>query len=198
MKWFVFTVAAVSIVFFHAAAAADTEIVIHSSAIQKILMKEVFTQGGRKYILGDPSSPCMYAHLSHPEVVIAAGKIHLKSYFKGMIGYDTGEQCIGLNDAFYVTMSGVPYYKDGIIGLSQIETGDLSGNAQFDKYLAPFIKQELPGTLQHNLTQEIRSLLQRNHAALPCQVEMTTLDIPQIQAENNTLNLKLTTHIILK
>lgn len=179
-------------------ASAAVELKIHATAIQKILDTEVFTQNGRNYLFGEPTTPCMSAYLADPKVSMKGGKLHVKMHFTGSIGREIGENCIGLSDDFDVTMTGIPVFRQGTLSIDSVEVTGLSGNPKFDEYVVAFVKQELPKMIEYKLLEEIQKLLVENRDEVPFRIDLLSLDIPRIEVREHLMVLTLDVNLEIK
>ncbi len=167
------------------------ELVIHETAIQKILEKRIFTPNNRKYLMGTPADKCLYAYLSNPDVSVADGRLFIRMHFFGSLATEIAGNCIGLASDFPVSMNAVPYYRDGILGFEDICVDEVSSNKEFNAYLDDFLKKELPRYLQRDLDAEIKAMLQRNRAKLAYTINIGHIDITNIRAEKKKLSMKV-------
>ena len=174
------------------------EITLHSSAIQKLLVERAFNQNGRKYLFGRADTRCMNAYLYDPRVSIEGGRLILRSNFSGNIGQELNEDCLGLSESFPVTMTGVPFFRGGTVGLEQIEISELSGIPQFNNYITQFFEEELQRIFSHDLNREIRQLIAANKGDIPYDMEVLDLDISRIVAADEILGLWVNFHLVLK
>jgi hypothetical protein len=179
-------------------ASMAVEVTLHSSAIGKLVEERVFNQDGRKYLFGNPDTRCMRAYLYDPRVSIDAGRLILRSKFNGILGQELNEDCLGLSESFPVTMTGVPYFRGGTMGLEQIQISGLSDIPQFNDYITRFFEEELHRIFSHDLNEEIRNLIAQNRGAIPYDVEVLDLDISRIVAADEILSLWVNFHLVLK
>jgi hypothetical protein len=162
------------------------EIVIENTAIEKMLMDEVFIDRGRYHLL--PETRCQFAYLTSPAVSISQGRIRLKSRLTGRLGVEVGGQCSGLSDAFDVTVSGQPYFSGERLGLKDLRVDDVS-NPVYKPMLQVLATQGLPQAIDINLREGVQQVLAGQRPSY--QVEVGRLSVTELTAENNRLSARL-------
>ncbi len=168
------------------AAGWASEIVIENTAIEKMLMDQVFVDRGRYPLV--PESRCQFAYLSSPAVSIAQGRLRLKSRLTGRLGLEVGGQCTGLNDAFDVTVSGQPYFSGERLGLKDVRVDDVS-NPFYKPMLQVLATQALPQAIDINLREGVQQMLAGQRPAY--EVTVGRLLVTELTAENNRLFARL-------
>ncbi len=101
------------------ARAADVQ--ISFSALERMLAAQLFTDEGRRYVRGSRSAKCNYAWLEAPKVQNAGGRLLIRARFTGRTSVDLFGRCIGLGDSFSLTITAVPIYEKGNIGLKDVK-----------------------------------------------------------------------------
>jgi hypothetical protein len=110
------------------ASARSVELQIEFKALERILAEQVFTEEGRRYVKGDPANRCNFAYLEDPKVDADAERLRIRAKFTGRSSLNVLRQCVGLGDAFHVTITAKPVYKDGNLRLADVSaTGDRTG-----------------------------------------------------------------------
>ena len=162
------------------------DIVIENTAIEKMLMDEVFIDRGRYHLL--PETRCQFAYLTSPAVSISQGRVRLKSRLTGRLGIEVGGQCSGLSDAFDVTVSGQPYFSGERLGLKDLRVDDVS-NPVYKPMLQVLATQALPQAIDINLREGVQQVLAGRRPSY--QVEVSRLSVTELTAENNRLSARL-------
>ena len=109
------------------AAGAESEITIQNTAMQRMLMDEVFVDRGKYHLMRQ--SRCQFAYLESPAVVISRGRVRIKSRLTGQVGMEVAGKCAGTGDAFDVTVSGRPYFSGENLGVTDIRVEEVSNEA---------------------------------------------------------------------
>ena len=168
------------------AAGQASEITIEHTAIEKMLMDQVYVDRGRFHVM--PEAQCQYAYLTSPAVSIAGGRVRIKTRLTGMFGALVGGQCSGMSDAFDVTVSAVPYFSGESLGLKDVRVEEV-GNPVYQPVLQALMTQTVAPALEINLRQGLQRLL--SDARAPYAVVIGRLDVSDIRAEGNRLSARL-------
>jgi len=165
-----------------------SEISIQNTAIEKMLIEELFIDRGRYDLLQE--TRCQYAYLDSPSVTISQGRVRIKVRLSGKLAVEVGEQCVGgSSDVVRLTVSGKPTYAGEKIGLTDIRVDEVSNEA-YRMLLQQFLESAVPRAVNIN----VREGLQRVLADLQAKVEVTVsqLSVTELIAENNILHALLT------
>ena len=166
--------------------AADSQITISDSAIRKILIDQLYTDNGKYHLLR--ASPCQFAYLESPVVVVLRGRVHLRTRLTGMLGAESATGCNGTPESFHVTISGRPYFSGEFLGLSDLRVDD----APTDLYkvvLQSFLDSALPRAMQINLREGLEQMLAAQGAAYDVSVEK--IQVSDLSADNDHIRLDL-------
>lgn len=108
--------------------ASAVELHIQFGALERMLAQQVFTQEGRRYVHNDPKNKCDFAYLEKPHVGNDGTKLKILARFTGRSALNVFGQCVGLGDAFDVTLTATPEFRAGYIALGGVAaTSDKSG-----------------------------------------------------------------------
>jgi hypothetical protein len=165
-----------------------SEISIQNTAIEKMLMEELFIDRGRYNLLQE--TRCQYAYLDSPSVTISQGRVRIKVRLSGKLAVEVGEQCVGGgSDVVRLTVSGKPTYAGEKIGLTDIRVDEVSNEAY-----RMLLQQFLESAVQRAVNINVREGLQRVLADRQAKVEVTVsqLSVTELIAENNILHASLT------
>jgi hypothetical protein len=167
-------------------AAPASEISIENTAIEKLLLDQVYIDKGRYHLV--PETRCQYGYLTSPSVSISQGRVRLKSRLTGRLGFEVGGQCSGLSDAFDVTVSGQPYFSGERLGLKDVRIDEVS-NPLYKPMLQVLAAEALPRAIDINLRQGVQSVLAGQRS--PYDVAVGRLSVTELTAENNRLFARL-------
>jgi len=168
------------------ASAADSTLVIESTAIEKKLREQFFTDKGRFWL--NNSDACNQAWLESPKVTASAGRLRIAAFFSGRMGAQVGGQCVGGADAFNATASGKPFYRDGRLGIEDIRIDSLSKEI-YRPLLQPVFSSMVPKALDINLKETVVGLIAGRTA--PYEVEIKDLIATEVTADADRVNVKL-------
>jgi len=113
-------VALLAMVLACADSARAVELHLQFGALERLLSQQVFTQDGRRYVRGSATTKCNFAYLEKPHVDGADGQLRIHARFTGRSALNMFGQCVGLGDAFDLTVTATPVYKDGNIALKNV------------------------------------------------------------------------------
>ena len=85
-----------------------------------MLAQQVFTQDGRRYVHNDNTNKCNFAYLEKPQVRGGEGKLNIHARFTGRSALNMFGQCVGLGDAFDLTIAATPRFRDAYIALGGV------------------------------------------------------------------------------
>jgi len=180
-------VALLSILFVAAAAwSADSTLVIENTAIEKKLREQFFTDKGRYWL--NNVDTCNQSWLESPKVTASAGRLRIGVFFSGRVGASVGGQCRGGADAFNVTASGKPFFRDGRLGVEDIRIDSISKEI-YRPLLQPVFSSMVPKALDVNLKETVVALTAGRTA--PYEVQINELIATEVTADADRVNVKL-------
>jgi hypothetical protein len=180
-------VALLSILFVAAAAwSADSTLVIENTAIEKKLREQFFTDKGRYWL--NNVDTCNQSWLESPKVTASAGRLRIGVFFSGRVGASVGGQCRGGADAFNVTASGKPFFRDGRLGVEDIRIDSISKEI-YRPLLQPVFSSMVPKALDVNLKETVVALMAGRTA--PYEVQINELIATEVTADADRVNVKL-------
>lgn len=168
------------------ASAADSTLVIENTAIEKTLREQFFTDKGRFWL--NNTDACNQSWLESPKVTASAGRLRIGVFFSGRVGAQVGGQCVGGADAFNVTASGKPFYRDGRLGVEDIRIDSLSKEI-YRPLLQPVFSSMVPKALDVNLKETVVRLLAGRTA--PYEVEINDLVATEVTADADRVTVRL-------
>jgi hypothetical protein len=180
------------------AALAAVEVHIQFAALERLLTEQVFTNEGRRYVRGDKTNKCNFAYLEKPEVRGEGGRLRMRARFTGRTALNVAGQCVGLGDAFEVTVTALPLYQDGAIGLQDVKvTSERKGGYYIRKVCAA-----LQASLAKGFTYPLAAAMQRaleDPATLPAyKREVRKFTVPEIRVTSDALVLQVEFELTVK
>ena len=139
--------------------ALAVEIDVSFDALEKIIGAQMFTEEGRRYVKGSKTAKCSYAYLENPHIAGAGDKLRISAKFSGRSGVDMFGRCVGMGDAFDLTILATPYASGGAVMFKDVEA-DANGRHGFyvDRVIAQ-LKKTFASTFKFNIDQEAKRLL---------------------------------------
>jgi hypothetical protein len=139
--------------------ARAVELQIAFQALERMLAEQVFTEEGRRYVKGDRANRCNFAYLEDPKIDADGGRLRIRAKFTGRSSLNVLGQCVGLGDAFPVTVTARPVYKDGNLRLTDVSaTGDRSGF--YIRRVCAALSSSLGSDFKYPLEAEAKRLLE--------------------------------------
>lgn len=165
---------------------ADSTLIIESTAIEKKLREQFFTDKGRYWLSN--ADACNQSWLESPKVTASAGRLRIAVLFSGRVGASVGGQCMGGADAFNATASGKPFFRDGRLGVEDIRIDSLSKEI-YRPLLQPVFSSMVPKALDINLKETVVALMAGRTA--PYEVQINELIATDVTADADRVNVKL-------
>jgi len=171
----------------HAAGTAS-EIAIQNTAIEKMLMDELFIDRGRYNLLAE--TRCQYAYMDSPAVAVSQGRVRIKVRLSGKLGVEAGGQCVSSgSDVVQLAVSGKPTFSGEKIGLTDVRIDEISNEA-YRVLLQQFLENAVPRAVQINVREGLQRMLAERQTKY--EVVISRLSVTDLTAENNVLRAVLT------
>ncbi len=170
--------------------ARATEIQLSYAALERLISQQVFTDDGRKYVRGAKETKCAFAYLENPKISGSGEQVAIKAKFTGRSAIDMFGHCVGLGDAFDLTVFGVPYYDKGRVSFKNIAV-ETSRDSFYIRRVRQALMQSLSKQFEYNIQTDAKRLLEQaspDPKAL-FQREMVRFDVTQIRATPSALVL---------
>jgi hypothetical protein len=170
------------------AAGPASELTIQNTAIQKMLMDELFIDKGRYQLL--PQTACQYAYVDSPTVTLSQGRVRIKVRVSGKLALEVGDQCVGsASDVVRVAISGRPVFSGEKLVLTDIKVDEVSNEA-YRVLLQQFLESAIPRAVEINVREGLQRMLATRHSTYD--VVVSQLSVTDLTAENNLLSAMLT------
>ncbi|MBI4892183.1 MAG: hypothetical protein HY821_16265 [Acidobacteria bacterium] len=180
---------AAALALFLPAAAAAAEVRLAYPVIGRLMAEQVFTQEGRKYVAGAREKRCDFAYLETPAAGEWNGQLIVKARFSGRKGLDVLGRCVGLGDAFDLTVAATPLVKRGKLVLSEVHI-DTGGK---DSFYIRRVRKALAESLEKEFSLDIaaraRELLEDLSPATHYRRELTTFELRQVKVTKESIVL---------
>jgi len=171
-----------------AAAGPTSELTFQNTAIQKMLMDELFIDKGRYHLL--KQTACQYAYLDSPAVTLSEGRMRIRVRLSGKLAVEVADQCVGgASDVVNVAVSGRPVFSGEKIALTDIKVDDVSKEA-YRLLLQQFVESAIPRAVEINVREGLQRMLATRQSTY--EVAVNQLSVLDLTAENNQLHATLT------
>lgn len=170
-------------------AAQATEIRLSYAVLERLIAQQVFTDEGRKYVQGNKTTKCTFAYLENPRITSANSRVVIKAKFTGRSAIDMFGRCVGLGDAFNLTIVGSPFYDKGRIAFKDI-TVETDRDGFYIRRVRQVLAQSLSKQFNYKIQDDAKKLLEQQSDPNPLyKREMVKFDVTQIQASDSALIL---------
>ena len=178
--------------------AAGTELAIHFTAIRKILTQLVFTQDGRKYVRGTPTTKCNYAYLEEPQISGDSGMLRVKARFSGRSALDVFGKCIGLGDSFEASITALPYYQDGVLRLKDVQVVGKGRYGFYIRRVCSALAKSLRTQFSYRLLDHAKLILGRKQEGVSYSQEVVRFHVPSVRVTSDAVVLTLDFELAVK
>jgi hypothetical protein len=170
------------------AAGPGSELTIQNTAIQKMLMEELFVDHQRYHLV--PQTACQYAYLDSPAVTLSQGRVRIKVRLSGRLALEVGDRCVGgAADVVHVAISGRPAFAGEKLVLTDIRVDEVSNEA-YRVLLQQFLESAIPRAVEINVREGLQRILADRQSTYD--VVVAQLAVTDLTAENNQLRANLT------
>ena len=154
-----------------------------------MIAQQVFTDDGRKYVQGNKSARCTFAYLENPHISSANGRVVIKAKFTGRSAIDMFGHCVGLGDAFNLTIVGLPFYERGRMSFKDISV-ETDRDGFYIRRVRQVLAQSLSKQFDYKIQEDAKKLLeQQSDLNSLYKRQLVKFDVTQIQASDNALVL---------
>jgi hypothetical protein len=169
-----------------APAAHAIELNVSTQALEHTLNHQLFTQNGRYYFRGKPTSAC-YAYAEDPQVSFNGDRVvvHVKAHAK--LGTSLHGACFGVTLNTEADVSVVPDAQGESIGFRDARVEHLSESRELNFFLEPFLSSKLPQQMKVNAATLLRQLLSQSTQTTGYQIQLDDLKIHSMQVQGSAL-----------
>jgi hypothetical protein len=170
------------------AAGPASELTIQNTALEKMLMDELFIDKGRYQLI--PQTVCQYAYVDSPAVTLSQGRVKINVRVSGKLAMEVGDQCVGgASDVVRVAISGRPAFSGEKLVLTDIKVDEVSNEA-YRVLLQQFLESAIPRAVEINLREGLQRMLATRQPTY--EIVVSQLSVADLTAENNRLHATLT------
>ncbi len=181
----------ISLLLLTSALAHAVDLQIQFGALERMLGEQVFTQDGRKYVHGTSTTKCNFAYLEKPHFQNANGKLQIRAKFTGRSALNMFGQCVGLGDAFTASLTAVPRYKDGAIGLGDVTAASDDHTGFYVRRVCAALAASLGRDFKYPIAAAAKSALEDPGSQPNYKREMRNFQVTGIRVTNDALVLSL-------
>ncbi|MBK5293961.1 MAG: hypothetical protein JJE04_20085 [Acidobacteriia bacterium] len=171
---------------------------MHFSTIQRMLASQVFTQDGRKFVKGQSDKQCSFAYLENPVVGSEQGRLRIRARFSGRSAFDLFSKCVGLGDAFDLSILATPQYKTGSVVFKNVMVESYGPDRFYKKQVRRVMAASLERDFRYPLAAEVRRVLEHGELAAGFRRELSDFDVTSIYVAQDSVVLSLRFHLAVK
>lgn len=167
------------------------ELHLQFGALERMLADQLFTQEGRRYIRGSKTARCNFAYLESPHVQSREGRLVIRARFTGRSAANFLGQCVGLGDAFDLTMTAAPQYRNGNIGLREIHVASDSKTGFYIRRVCNVMAASLEHDFRYPINPAAQKILEDPGSQPAYQRELRNFSVTEIRVTGDSLVLVL-------
>jgi hypothetical protein len=181
-----------------ASCARAVELRVEYGALERILSEQLFTQEGRRYVHGSRSAKCNFAYLEHPRVRADAGRLRIHAKFTGRSAMNFLGQCVGLGDAFDLTITATPQYHNGNLVLRDVMAASDNKTGFYIRRVCAAMSASLARDFRYPISAEAQRMLEDPGGRPQYKRELRNFNVPEIRVTNDALVLVVDFELTVK
>jgi hypothetical protein len=171
--------------------ARAVELHVKFGALERMLSDQLFTQEGRRYVRGSKTAKCNFAYLEKAHVQSNAGRLLIHARFTGRSAANLLGQCVGLGDAFDLTITATPHYRDGNLGMRDVTVTSDSKNGFYIRRVCEAMAASLVRDFRYPLDPVAQKMLEDPGSQPAYQRELKHFNVTEIRVTEDALVLVL-------
>jgi hypothetical protein len=171
--------------------ARAVELHLQYSALERMLADQLFTEDGRRYVHGDQKAKCNFAYLERPRIQGDGGRLRVRAKFTGKSAMNVLGQCVGLGDAFELTVTATPQFHDGNIGLTDVAVVSDGKTGFYIRRVCTAITSSLGRSFRYPLAAETKRVMEESDLPPGYKRELRDFRVTEIRVTNDDLVLVL-------
>ncbi|MEO5923619.1 MAG: hypothetical protein ABIR70_07310 [Bryobacteraceae bacterium] len=186
---------AVILLFASPAFAVDLE--IRFGVLERLIGEQMFTADGRRYVQGSKDERCRYAFLEKPRLSAVGDRLQLKVNFTGKTALGMFGKCVGVGDAFELTVTAKPISKNGEVDFEQFVVSTPRDSFYIRRVRAVLV-ETLNKNFQLNIMQQARKLIEAPQQTGKFQQEIRDISMSGVRVAPDSLVLAIDFRVIVK
>lgn len=174
--------------------AAAAQLRLTYPALERLLVLQVLTDGGRLYLEGGPGEECRYAFIQEPHVSAFGSRLRIDLLFSGRAGASVAGRCVGPGDTLRLQIHGVPVYADGILSLDQLRV-EAQESAYF-KLVSSLVSRWLQERLRYPLRAAVEETLRELSSLGAVRLQLGDLRVSSVVVAPDGLRLDVDFDVI--
>ncbi|HEV3197836.1 MAG TPA: hypothetical protein VGZ73_08005 [Bryobacteraceae bacterium] len=169
--------------------ACAVELHLQFGALERMLAEQLFTQDGRRYVHGNQKTRCNFAYLERPRIHGDAGRLRIHAEFTGRSAMNVFGQCVGMGDAFDLTILATPQFRDGNVGLKDVTVVSDGKSSFYIRRVCASIAASLGRDFHYPMASETQKLLEDPGAHPGYKRDLRNFDVTEVRVTEDALVL---------
>ena len=170
--------------------APAAELRVEFPALQRMVAQEVFTQDGRRYVHGSSKQKCDFAYLENPRISGKDSRLVIRARFSGRSALDVMGRCVGLGDAFDLTLTGTPAYEKGALTFRNV-TVETSKDGFYIRRVKKALAESMDRQIRYDVNSAAKRILTIPQGAGPYSTELREFKVPAVRVESDAVVLEV-------
>jgi hypothetical protein len=163
------------------------QLTVSRGALERTLKQQLFAgPKGLSYLKGGAQSACSIA-AEDPKLSFEQDRIVVRMKTHARLGRAVGGACVGMAFSFPAQVSFIPEAEGETIGFRDARLDRVSGNAEVNFVLSPFLRRQVPSSMKVNAAALLRQALAGSTAASGYKVTLDRLKIHSIVIQGDAL-----------
>jgi hypothetical protein len=175
--------------------AADLE--LRYAPLERLISEQVFTEDGRKWVRGSSKTPCQYAYLEKPHIGAEGDRLRIMARFTGRSAIGVFGGCVGLGDAFDLTLTASPTTKNGSIILQNVKVSTMK-DSFYIRRVRTALEQNFSKDFKVEVKDQAKRLLEQPRPGSSFQQELSGFDLNAIRVKPDALVLEVEFKLVVK
>jgi len=158
------------------------EIVLEQTAVEALLMDNLFKDKGRLYL----QKGVCNAFIETPKVTLKQGRVLIRLHLSSRLGVPSGKECLGMSLASWATVSAAPVAQGQQVRLNDIRIDEVE-DPNLRSLLELGLTPALPQAVEFDVKKAVEDMLQGT--AKRIQADVQRLNIESVKADNNQLSI---------
>lgn len=175
--------------------AVDLE--IRFGVLERLAGEQLFTAEGRRYVQGSKDQKCRYAFLENPKLSASGDRLQLKVNFTGKTALGVFGRCVGLGDAFELTVTAKPVARNGTISFEQFVVSTPRDSLYIRRVRAALV-ETLNKNFRLDIMEQARKMIEAPQQVGKFQQEIKDLKLSSVRVSADSLVLAVDFRVIVK
>jgi hypothetical protein len=172
------------------------EIELRFDTLERIIAEQVFTQDGRKYVRGTPTTKCQFAYLEKPRIGADNGLLRVGARFSGRTAFDTLIGCIGLGDSFDLTITAAPAVRNGAIGFKDVKVATKK-DSYYIRRVRDALIQAFAKDVKIDVKDQAQKILEQTREGASYKAELASFDLTEVRVKPDALVLVIEFRLVV-